>query len=31
MEMRRMDAEINRVWRDIHTASQHRLLSPHRS
>ncbi|HTJ13829.1 MAG TPA: hypothetical protein VL547_17455 [Dinghuibacter sp.] len=28
MEMMRMGAEINRVWRDIHTASQHTLLSP---
>lgn len=28
MEMMRMGAEINRVWRDIHTASQHMLLSP---
>lgn len=30
MEMMRMGAEINRVWRDIHTASQHTLLSPSR-
>lgn len=28
MEMMRMGADINRVWRDIHTASQHTLLSP---
>jgi alkylation response protein AidB-like acyl-CoA dehydrogenase len=28
MEMMRMGSEINRVWRDIHTASQHSLLSP---
>lgn len=28
MEMMRMNAEINRVWRDIHTASQHTILSP---
>jgi alkylation response protein AidB-like acyl-CoA dehydrogenase len=28
MEMMRMGSEINRVWRDIHTASQHTLLSP---
>lgn len=28
MEMMRMDSDINRVWRDIHTASQHTLLSP---
>jgi len=28
MEMMRVDTEINRVWRDIHTASQHTLLSP---
>jgi alkylation response protein AidB-like acyl-CoA dehydrogenase len=25
----REDAEINRVWRDFHTASQHALLTPH--
>ncbi len=28
MEMMRMDSDINRVWRDIHTASQHTLLAP---
>jgi alkylation response protein AidB-like acyl-CoA dehydrogenase len=27
----REDAEINRVWRDFHTASQHALLVPHAS
>jgi len=27
----REDAEINRVWRDFHTASQHALLMPHAS
>lgn len=25
----REDSEINRVWRDFHTASQHALLTPH--
>jgi alkylation response protein AidB-like acyl-CoA dehydrogenase len=28
MEMMQVHTEINRVWRDIHTASQHVLLSP---
>jgi len=28
MEMMQVNTEINRVWRDIHTASQHILLSP---
>lgn len=28
MEMMQVHTEINRVWRDIHTASQHTLLSP---
>jgi alkylation response protein AidB-like acyl-CoA dehydrogenase len=28
MEMMQMHTEINRVWRDIHTASQHTLLAP---
>jgi alkylation response protein AidB-like acyl-CoA dehydrogenase len=28
MEMMQVHTEINRVWRDIHTASQHILLSP---
>ncbi|TDW95700.1 acyl-CoA dehydrogenase family protein [Dinghuibacter silviterrae] len=28
MRMMRMGTDINRVWRDIHTASQHTLLSP---
>jgi hypothetical protein len=28
MEMMRIDSDINRVWRDIHTASQHTLLAP---
>jgi hypothetical protein len=26
----REDSEINRVWRDFHTASQHALLMPQR-
>jgi hypothetical protein len=28
MRMMRLGTDINRVWRDIHTASQHTLLSP---
>ena len=28
MEMMQVHTDINRVWRDIHTASQHILLSP---
>jgi alkylation response protein AidB-like acyl-CoA dehydrogenase len=28
MEMMQVDSDINRVWRDIHTASQHALLAP---
>jgi hypothetical protein len=28
MEMMQVRSEINRVWRDIHTASQHILLAP---